>query len=211
MIRQRGNPGVGKRGRGILDLGARQAVDDPGIACMTLGDEGLELGGRVLLVDDFIADVRPVEARDELRRVSEREPLDDLLAGELVGGGGQRDARNGRETLREHGQADIFGAEIVSPLRDAVRLVDRKQRDARAGEQGQAARREQPLRRDVEQIELAGDELRLDGGGLARRQRGIEDRGLDAGLEQRPRPGRASARSAARPRCRSPRAAAPAI
>ena len=184
VIRQRGNPGVGKRGRGILDLGARQAVDDPGIACMTLGDEGPELGGRVLLVDDFIADIWPVEARHELRRVSEGEPIDDLLSGELVGGGRQRDAWNGRETLREHGQADIFGAEIVSPLRNAVRLVDRKQRDARAGEQGQAARGEQPLRRDVEQIELAGDELCLDGGGLARRQRGIEDRGLDAGLEQ---------------------------
>ena len=28
VIGQRGNPGVGERGRGILDLGARQAVDD---------------------------------------------------------------------------------------------------------------------------------------------------------------------------------------
>ena len=42
----------------------------------------------------------------------------------------------------------------------------------------------QPLGRDVEQIELAGDQPRLDRGGLAGRQRGIQHRRLDASLDQ---------------------------
>ena len=71
MIGQRRDAGLGQRSRGILDLGARQAIDDAGIACMALADEGLELRRRVLLVDDFIADVRPVEARDKARRIGQ--------------------------------------------------------------------------------------------------------------------------------------------
>ena len=41
-------------------------------------------------------------------------------------------------------------------------------RDLGAAEQGEAARRQQPLGRDVEQIEVAGEQPRLDRGGFAR-------------------------------------------
>jgi hypothetical protein len=49
-----------------------------------------------------------------------------------------------------------------------VRLVDRKQRDISAIEQGEATRGQQPLRRDVEQIEVSGDEPPLDGCGFVK-------------------------------------------
>ena len=65
-----------------------------------------------------------------------------------------------------------------------MRLVDREQGDLGAAEQGEAARRQQPLRRDIEQIEIAGEQPRLDRGGLLAGQRGIQHRRLDAGLEQ---------------------------
>ena len=68
VIGQRRDAGAGQGCRGVLDLGARQAIDDAGIAGVALADEGLELGRGVLLLDDFVADVRAVETRDKARR-----------------------------------------------------------------------------------------------------------------------------------------------
>ena len=141
----------------------------------------------------------------------EAEPLGDLAAGQLVGGGGQRDPRHVREFLGDRRQPDIFRAEVVAPLRHAMRLVDREQRQFRPRQQRQAARRQQPLRRDIEQVEFAVEQLLLDRIGLGIGQRRIQHRGADAGFAAAPRPGRASARSAATPRCRSLRATATAI
>ena len=137
---------------------------------MTLGDELLELDDRIALVDDLVADVRPVEARDELRRTAKLQPLDDLFARQLVGGRGQRDARHVGKALGDDRQRDIFGAEVMAPLRDAMRLVDREQRDLGSRQQRQAARRHQPLRRHIEQVEIARDQAPLDLGGLLQRQ-----------------------------------------
>jgi hypothetical protein len=78
-------------------------------------------------LDDGVADVRPVEAADELVRVFELQPLDDVGAGQRVGGGGQRDARHARVALVQHGQRPVLGPEVVAPLAHAVRLVDREQ------------------------------------------------------------------------------------
>ena len=68
MIGQRRNAGAAQCGRDILDLGARQAIDDASVAGVTLGDQVLELRHRVLLVDDLVANVRPIKTRDEMRR-----------------------------------------------------------------------------------------------------------------------------------------------
>ncbi len=51
------------------------------------------------------------------------QPLDDLLARRRVRGGGQGNARDVREALGKHGQADVFRTKVVPPLRHAVRLV----------------------------------------------------------------------------------------
>ena len=99
VIGQRRHAGLGQRGRGILDLGARQAIDDAGIAGVAFADEGLELRRRVLLVDDLVADIRAVETRDKARRIGEPQPLGDLLARQVIGGRGQRDARHIGKTL----------------------------------------------------------------------------------------------------------------
>ena len=59
--------------------------------------------------------------------------------------------------------AEVVGAEVVAPLRHAVRLVDGEQRDAAAVEQLAAVEgTRQPLGRQVEQVELAGEVGRLD-------------------------------------------------
>ena len=72
----------------------------------------------------------------------------------------------------------------MPPLRYAMRLVDRKQRDVGLAEQGKAAWRQQSFRCDVEQIEIAGQQPALDFGSLVKRQRRVQHRRVDAGLQQ---------------------------
>ncbi len=105
---------------------------------------------------DAVADVGAVETGDEFFGVFERQFADDLGARAFIGGGGERDARHAREALGEDAELAILGAEVVAPLRDAVRLVDREQRDIDRRQQLQQARLHDPLRRDVEEIERAG-------------------------------------------------------
>jgi hypothetical protein len=66
VIGQRLHAGLGQGRRGVFDLGARQAVDDAGVAGVAFGDESLQLRWRVLLVDDFISDIRTIKARDKV-------------------------------------------------------------------------------------------------------------------------------------------------
>jgi len=72
-----------------------------------------------------------------------------------------------------------------APLRHAVRFVDREQRERRTLEEIEATRRDQPLGRDVEEIELARDERALDLLRLGRAERRIEERRTHAGQTQR--------------------------
>ena len=137
-----------------------------------------------MLVDDFIPDVGPIETRDKAWRVGKPEAVGNLLPREVVGRRGERDTRHVRETLGDDGQADIFGAEVVAPLRHAMRLVDREQGDFRAAEQCQAARCQQSFRRDIKQVEIARQQPLLDRGRFLIGQRGIQDRCLDAGFQQ---------------------------
>ncbi len=71
-------------------------------------------------------------------------------------------------------ELDVLRAEIVPPLRHAVRFVDREKREPRALEQTQEARRRQPLGRDVEQVEPAGEQIALDFCRRLRAERRVE-------------------------------------
>ena len=148
---------------------------------------------------DAIDDVRPVEARDEGAALAEMKALDDLLPGAQIGGGGERHPRHGGEPLGERRQRQIFGAEIVAPLADAVGLVDGEQRHPHAADH------------PVEEHRHASAVPAPRRGGRARRPRWrrrcasmssslarrIPGRRLDAALAAAPRPGPASGRSAA--------------
>ena len=85
----------------------------------------------------------------------------------------------------QHRELHVFGAEIVAPLRDAVRLVDGEQREFRAREQIQRAVEQQALGGDIQQVEFAAQQLRFDGARLRRVERGIEKFRAHAGLLQR--------------------------
>jgi hypothetical protein len=144
-----------------------------------------QLPARLVLLDDHVADIGAVEAGDELAGLLERQPLADLAARLRIGGGGERDPRHRREALVQHRQAEVLGAEIVAPLRDAVRLVDREQRDPAVRQQLQAALGQQPLGGDVEQVEFAREHRPLDATHVVEPERGVEELGAHAVLAQR--------------------------
>src|SRR6185437_17182241 len=121
-------------GRDVLDALSREAIDDAGIAVMLGLEERQKLRLGVGLGGDAIADIGPVEAGGEDAGLAEDEALDDVAACRPVGGRGQRDARHFREALMQHRELAIFGAEIMAPLRDAMRLVDGEERQLAARE-----------------------------------------------------------------------------
>ena len=168
---QRGQAGLLERVGGFFDLFARAAIDDAGFA-FVLAEEIEQLAARVGFFANAVADVGAVEAGDEHARGAEIEPGEDFGARRGVGGGGERDARHVGKAFVQGRQAEIFRAEIVPPLRHAVRFVDGEQRDARLFEQALKTRGEQAFRRDIQQLELAGDEFALD----LHRRRAIQTR-----------------------------------
>ena len=94
-----------------------------------------------------------------MARIVQRQAFDDLGARWRIGGGGECDARHCGKAFVQHRQFAVLGAEIVAPLRYAVRLVDGKQRQPGTGlhlfEQGEEAWHQQALRRNVQQIPFA--------------------------------------------------------
>ena len=170
---------------------AAEAVDDAGLAGAPV-EEGLELVQRLALLDDRVADVGPVEARDVARRVAEAQARAHVVARLRVGGGRAGDDGHAGEQPAQLAELHVLGAEVVAPLADAMRLVD--------GEQGEAgtgrglldlvqAREErlghQRLGRHVEQVELAAVKPGKHAARLAGLERGVVGGGADAGRLQR--------------------------
>ena len=143
---------------------------------------------------DAVLDVGAVEARHEVTGVLQVQPVRDLGVGRLGGRRGQRDAGHVGPSLVQRGQGEVVGPEVVPPLGHAVRLVDGEQRDRAAVEQPQRGLDAQPFRRQVEQVQLAGEELGLDRAALVEVLRGVEEPGPYAERRAARRPGPASAR-----------------
>ena len=113
-------------------------------------------------------------------RAVEREARRDLAMRGLGGRGREGDARHVGPALGELGEREVVGAEVVAPLRDAVRLVDREQGDAAALEEPLRGLGVEPLGRDVEQVELAGEVGALDPRPFGRLLAGVQVGGAHA-------------------------------
>ncbi|MNU81573.1 hypothetical protein D3C71_712380 [compost metagenome] len=85
---------------------------------------------------------------------------DDLFAGALVGGGGEGDARHVGEHLRQLTQLQVFRAEVVAPLRHAVRFVDGEQGNVQPLQEGQHARLDQAFRCEVKHFHFTATDAR---------------------------------------------------
>ena len=160
-----------QEGRHLLGAVARRAVDDARFTLVAITDEAQQLLVAVALLDDPVADVGAVEAGDKGLGILQRQPVDDLAAGEIVGGGGERNARHRRELIGQPAQTDVLGPKVVSPLRDAVRLVNGDQGQRAAMQQRQTSLGQQTLRGHVQQLQFTLAQLTLNIGCLGRRQR----------------------------------------
>ena len=157
----------------------------PGFARVLRAQQVQQLPARLVLQHDPVGDVWPVEAGDEVARATQVEPGGDLGPGGVGRRRGQGDPRHVRPPLVQRGQFEVIGPEVVPPLGHAVRLVDREQRDPAAIEQPHRRFGPQPLRRQVEQVQLAGQERRLDPPPLARLLGRVEEPGPHALRGQR--------------------------
>lgn len=86
----------------------------------------------------------------------------------------------------QHGKRVVFGPEVVAPLADAVRFVNRKQAQLSVGmqvvQQPQKTRRDQAFRRHIQQRELAALHLPLHILRLCPVEGGVQKGRLDPGF-----------------------------
>src|SRR5262245_5040324 len=108
-----------------------------------------------MLRPDRVEEVRPVEAAAEVGRALQAELFDDVGLHPRGRGRGEGRQRRAGEAGPQLLQLAVLGPEVVAPLGDAVRLVDREEGELDALEKLQEAGQDQPLGRDVEQLDLA--------------------------------------------------------
>ena len=172
---------IAQPGGGFLGLALRQAIDDAALAFVPL-QEFLELRAGIILFRDGVADVGPVETGDEGVFGGNVKVRQNFCARRLVGRRRQRHARRAGKALHHRVEPAIGRAEIVPPLRQAVRLVDGDQRQLHPGEPFEHVRPQQRLGRDVEKVERARMDVAPQRLPLVGRKVGVERRGPHAGL-----------------------------
>ena len=128
--------------------------------------------------------VRTIERAHENFWAADEELPGDFGPCRLVRGRGHRDHLDARKRFRDLAQAQIFRAEIVAPLRDAMRLVDGEQIDLSPPQGGDRVVAHEPLGRDVKKPERSLVEAARDPPAFVGIGRGIEARRLDTGLAQ---------------------------
>ena len=183
VIGQRPSAGAGKLLGQFLRPAARGAVDDAALAAMGL-EPFDELAGRVGLRPHRKKEVRPVERADEDSRPPDEQLVGDLAAGRRVGGRSHGDGLHAAERFDDLAQAQIFGTEVVTPLRDAMGLVDGEAADREALQIGDHVVAQEPLGRDVEKAQRPLLQAARDPAPLVGLGRGIEGRGLDPELAE---------------------------
>ena len=189
VIRQSGDALLVQPVGGFFHLAAALAVDDAGVAVVLVADEAQQLLARVVLFDQGVADVGPVEAADEDAGVLQLQALDHVGTGVVVGGGGQRQARHVREALVQHAELQIVFTEVVAPLADAVRLVDGEQAEqaalVQAGQLRLKAQVGDALGRGVEHHHAAGHHLALDALGVFQAEGAVQEGRVHADFFER--------------------------
>ncbi len=86
----------------------------------------------------------------------------------------------GREELANPRELTVLRPEVVPPLADAVRLVDREARDAESGGELEESRRQQPLGGDEDEMVAPAGDLALGGADLAGVHAAVDGHGREA-------------------------------
>ena len=138
----------------LLHPVAAGAVDDAAVALLTL-DVAQQLFCRLELLHQAVADIGSVETGGMDEGILQFEAMQDIAPGRLVGGGGEGHHGHLGEPLLEPAQGRILGAKIMTPLGDAVGLVDGKQAEGLLGQPVHEFVLQQPLGGDIDNLDLA--------------------------------------------------------
>ena len=171
-------------GRDPLRGLSRHAVDDAAVL-RPLAQEVQQLVVGLLLGQHAIGEIRPVEAGDIGPRLLQLEVRDDVRADAVGRRGRERHEGDARQQGAQRGELAVFGAEIVAPFADAVRLVHRDQLHVPPRQVLEKAGEHQALRGHVEQPVLARVQPAQPFPRFVGRERRIQERGRDAGGLQR--------------------------
>ena len=175
----------GQRGGGLLGILARRRIDDRRTALRIAQQIERALGPHGLRhFDHFDGEVVAAEAVDEARGVVQRKLREDVVLNDGCCGRGQRQDRRGAQQVQMLAEHAVVGAEIVAPLRDAVRLVDGDERRLALAQHLGKAGDAQPLRRDEEKLQAA---VQVVDAGLARAlaiQSGVNARDLQTACRE---------------------------
>ena len=169
----------------LLDLPAADGVDNsraPGILIHHPADLAKEPIGTADPVDQ----VRPVKGADEIFRLNKTELPGDVAA-DLVSGGGRVGVhRDAGKDLLERAEGPVLRTEVVPPLADAMRLVDREVGQVPVGsEEGQHVFPQESLGGKVEEPKLSGPDSRPHLVALLELDRRVDKGRLDAVGPQR--------------------------
>ncbi len=165
-----------RRGQAIRRL-AHAAINDAGAAAPR-GDQPDQLAHWIVFAGQSRKGDRgaPERADEQARRTGEQ-------IFDNVGPGARRGGRRGRDDLRraerigESSDPAIVGAEIMPPLRDAMRLVHGEGAHIRLAQEGERFRVAQTLRREIEQPQPAQFEAVMDPSPGFRRDVGVQGGG----------------------------------
>ncbi len=140
----------------VIDCFSGRCVDDsePLVPLQDL-DEALLLLGVVLHRYHVVVEIRAVESGDDRFRISERQLTGDIAPHLRGRRGSQRYRRRRAKLFVDLLDAQVAGAEIVTPLADAMRFVDREERYSRFAKPLRRLTIIEPLGRDVKELDLA--------------------------------------------------------
>ena len=132
------------------------AVDDTALPVMPVDemDDRCDLFLFAQPATDSERQVRAVERRDECFRITQFQLIQDVRPGDFVCRSCQGDDRYFRKILFQNGQLGVFGAEIMSPMRDTMRFIDGDQRNVDAGQEPVQFAND-PFGGDVKQFHLS--------------------------------------------------------
>ncbi len=161
----------------------RGAIDDA--AFPTMGIEPFnELAGCIRFRSHREKKIRAVERTHEHLRLADEQFCGDFLTRRCVGGGRHGDRLEAAEGLDGAPQLQVFGPEVVTPLRHAMGFIDGDAIDRRIAQVSAHVVAQQSLGRNVEQAQRPLADAPRDPAALLDFRRGIDAAGLDSQFPQ---------------------------